>query len=59
MNKMHENLQVTNGVYGIFSNLDVQEKVLNLSRPKQDEPNYKELFEKIEMILSNLNSPNN
>lgn len=30
MNLMHENLQVTDGVYGIFSNVDVQMKIAGL-----------------------------
>ena len=31
MNLMHENLQVPDGVYGIFSNIDVQKRITTLS----------------------------
>lgn len=56
MNLMHENLQVTDGVYGIFSSVAVQYKIRILGNSTNDEVNQKEVLKIIEVLLANPNT---
>jgi integrase len=55
MNLMHENLQVTDGVYGIFSNLDLHKIITGLGKTSsQTNMNKQELILILEQTLINL-----
>lgn len=54
---MHENLQVTDGVYGIFSNVDVQKSIANLGKSSYSNSlEIKEIIEVLEKTAKNLKS---
>jgi hypothetical protein len=36
-NLMHSNLSITDGVYGILSDMDVRSEIHNLGKPQKDE----------------------
>ncbi|MBN2502490.1 MAG: hypothetical protein JXB38_17030 [Anaerolineales bacterium] len=52
MNLMHENLQVTDGVYGIFSNTDIQKKIAGLGR-NESSIDQDEIVRVLEQMLVN------
>lgn len=50
-NLMHKNLSVTDGVYGILSDLDVKEQIANLGKAIADSDNRDELIELLKQVL--------
>jgi hypothetical protein len=51
MNLMHENLQVTDGIYAILSDNEIKERINHLSKNEQTE---EKTIMKIEQLLSDI-----
>jgi hypothetical protein len=55
MNLMYENLQVTDGVYGIFSKIDVGNRIIRLGHQSNNSPTSKEeIVDTLKEIISSL-----
>lgn len=51
MNLMHKNLQVTDGVYGIFSKIDIQIKIAGLSKKLNNQLGKEEIIKSLEKVI--------
>jgi hypothetical protein len=52
---MYENLQVTDGVYGIFSKIDVGNRIIRLGHQSNNSPTSKEeIVDTLKEIISSL-----
>lgn len=58
MNLMHENLQVTDGVYGIFSKIDINRKITALGNDANNGYTKKEVVKLIEEALEEIRVKN-